>query len=474
MKSPFLGPAYVARSANLADQQLINLYPEIVETKTGREVGAFYMTPGLDLLATVGAGPIRGALVMATVLYVVSGNGVYRLTSAYASTLCGTIGTSTGPVSMITNGSQVNIFDGTNGYLVVGLTLTTLSLPFSNPVMAIYQDNFGLVMSGSSNIIFQSAVADLSSYPALNFSVADAQADSIMALGSLNDQVWIVKQTNTEIWQDVGASGFAFQRIPGTVLEHGTVASFSIAKAGDSLIWLEQDLQGGTTTVVMTNGYAVIPISTPALSYALGQYSTVSDAIAFAYQQEGHLFYQITFPTGNATWVYDISTSAQLKMPMWHQRATFSAGAFTRHLANAFVLFNGVRIVGDSVNGNIYAYNLNTLTDNGAQRKWLRSWRAVQQSSLQPHRFSDLIITMETGAQVPDGTNPQMMLRYSDDGGHRWSYERFGSAGKPGDTARRVKFNRLGSTKRNSGLDRIFELSSTDQFKVALLGADIE
>jgi hypothetical protein len=35
-------------------------------------------------------------------------------------------------------------------------------------------------------------------------------------------------------------------------------------------------------------------------------------------------------------------------------------------------------------------------------------------------------------------------------------------------------FRRLGSTRRNSGLDRIFELSSTDQFPVALIGADLE
>ena len=81
---------------------------------------------------------------------------------------------------------------------------------------------------------------------------------------------------------------------------------------------------------------------------------------------------------------------------------------------------------------------------------------------------------MQTGIGVPDGTNPQAVLRHSDDGGHTWSPERYAGVGKTGETTRRVKFNRMGSTRRNNGLDRIFELSSTDPFPVALLGAELE
>jgi hypothetical protein len=472
VKSPFLGPAYVARSTNLADQQLINLFPVFVETQTGREIGAFYMTPGLTLLATIGPGPQRGMLVFGTLLYLVSGNSVYRVDVSFNATLCGTISSTTGPVSMIANGTQIAIFDGFNGYLVVGTTLTSLSLPFPSPTIAVYQDNFGLVLQGNTRTVWQSNVGDLNTWSALNFTTIDAQADLLVTVANLNDQVWFIKNTNTEVWQNAGLNGFAFQRIAGALIERGCWAPFSLAKTGDSLIWLARDAQG-INTVVATSGYSVVPVSTEALSYELSSYSTTADAVAFAYQQEGHLFYQISFPTANKTWVFDVTASGRTKVPIWHQRASFAAGQFSRHLANDFALFNGLRVVGDYQNGNLYSYDLNVLTDNGAQRKWLRSWRATQQSASQPQRFSDLTITMETGAQVPDGTNPQLMLRYSDDGGHHWSNERFGSAGKTGETALRVKFNRLGSTKRNSGLDRIFELSSTDPFKVALLSAEL-
>lgn len=69
---------------------------------------------------------------------------------------------------------------------------------------------------------------------------------------------------------------------------------------------------------------------------------------------------------------------------------------------------------------------------------------------------------------------PRVMLRWSDDGGHTWSDYRIGSVGNIGQTALRVKFNRLGSTRINSGLDRIFELSSTDPYTGRLIGAVLE
>ena len=75
---------------------------------------------------------------------------------------------------------------------------------------------------------------------------------------------------------------------------------------------------------------------------------------------------------------------------------------------------------------------------------------------------------------TPGPQSPQIMLRWSDDGGHTWSQYRARDAGQTGQTAKRVKWNQLGSTRRNSGLDRIFEISSTDVMQVCLIGAELE
>ena len=46
-------------------------------------------------------------------------------------------------------------------------------------------------------------------------------------------------------------------------------------------------------------------VSNHALEQALQSYSTISDAICFGYQDAGHQFYVMSFPTANKTWVFD-------------------------------------------------------------------------------------------------------------------------------------------------------------------------
>lgn len=467
-----LGAHYVSRSQKLVDQLCVNLFPELVETKSGKDVGALFMAAGLDLVATVGSGPNRGAhaLENGTLLYVVSGNQVYVVTQGLVVKQIGIIGTTTGPVSMIDNNTQVNIFDGTSGYLVTvaSQVLSALSLPFGNPGTAIIQDGFGLVNQIGTANFFQSNFNDLSIYGALAFGNAGGRPDNIVALGNIHREVWVLKQSCLEIWINAGLSNFAFQRIDGVFPEVGCVAPASVAKIGESLIWLSQNNEG-QGIVVMTEGYSPKRVSTHAIEFAISKYSTITDAIGYAYQQEGHIFYVLTFPTGNATWVFDGTTH------LWHQRAAFLRGNLNRHWGNCFTIFNGKPTIGDYLTGNLYAFNMDTLTDNGTQRKWLRTWRAFPKPVDKPVTFSSLRIDMATGTiETPITGNPFCMLRWSDDGGHNWSNMRVAPVGTQGQSGIRVKFNRMGSTRRNSGLDRIFELSATDQFQVALIGADME
>ena len=472
MKTPFFGVSYVSRSRDVASDELINLYPEVVDTKNGKDVGSFYMAPGLDLKSTVGSGPHRGSILMAGVLYVVSGNQFFSVSSAWVPTLIGTVGFLTTPVSMITNGAQIAIFDGAAGWAYSGGTITQINLPFTNPVIGSYQDGFGLANEAGTNVWWQSNLYDLTTWQALNFTSADAKPDNVIALGDIRREVWVLKENDTEVWVDGGSSGFAFQRLQGVFIESGIAAPYSLAKAGDVLCWVSKN-EEGQGIVVFNDGYQLVRVSTHALERRIQGYSTIADAIGFAYQDEGHMFYVLTFPTGNETWVYDFTVSRMLGVPAWHRRASFLNGMWNRHWAQTHAFAYGKHVIGDYQSGNLYAFNLNTALDNGQQRRWLRSWRALPQASEVPVRFSRLEIIMMTGINVPDGTDPQVKLRWSDDGGYNWRGTMYADAGKTGETSRRVGFNRLGATKKNTGLDRTFELSSSDAFGVALIGANL-
>ncbi len=464
MRTPFLGGTYVSRSRNLAYSRAVNIYPETVETKQGKAVGAFYGTPGLDSLSTLGSGPIRAGIVAMGAAYVVSGNGVYKLTtSSWTGTLLGTIGTVSGNVTMTSNSTQLLISDGVAGYLVTlstGALTTVATFPAGGATLA-YQDGFALTNIAGTNQFNQSNLNDLSVWNALNFSTADGQPGNIQALVDLNREVWVLCDNNVEVWLNAGLAGFAFQRLAGVYMEVGCIAPASaVHNANQHVMWLGQS-ENGRGIAYMAKGYTPERISTHAIERVWQGYSNITDAIGYTYQQEGHTFYVLSFPSGDSTWVYDTGVG------MWHERASLgSDGLFRRHWPSVHFSFNNKNVVGDYRNGNLYAYNLNTYTDAGTTKKWLRSWRAWPpgQEKMVPYRFNSLQIDCQTGVDIPAGTEPLMMLRYSNDGGWNWSSEKMVKAGAVGETAKRVLFRRLGSTRRGkergSGLDRVFELSS--------------
>ena len=72
---------------------------------------------------------------------------------------------------------------------------------------------------------------------------------------------------------------------------------------------------------------------------------------------------------------------------------------------------------------------------------------------------------------VDDFVQPQVMLRWSDDGGHTWSNEHWRSMGGVGEYGKRVLWRRLGMTEKLR--DRVYEISGTDPVKIAIMAAEL-
>lgn len=478
MKSPIIGGISISRARDQSYNRCINLYPEILETKDGKSKGVLYGCPGLDLLGTIGSGPIWGEVVAPTgVLYVVSGNTLYSVNSSWVGTSLGQVGIVTGPVQMKANALQVLIANGSNLYCLntqTGNITTPLSSTGASAAAVIAaQDGFALVNYVGTNQFYQSNLNDWSTFSALNFSSADSTPYPIITMFDIHREVWIFKTDRTEVWVNAGLQNFAFQRLQGVQMPQGCIAPYSIDRIGDSLIWLGGDDQG-QGVVYMTNGYTAQRVSTHSIEYLIKKWPKMSDAIGYVYQDEGHYFYILTSSSGNQTLCYDITASMQAGFSVWHERAAFSNGAFSRHAGNCHAFAYGKHVIGDYASGNLYAFNLNTYTDNGNVRKWLRSWRAFEQQPESTARFNSLQIQCKTGIDIPDGTSPQFVLRWSDDGGDNWSNEMWVDGDQPGNTGTRVIFQRLGQTKRSSGYDRLFELSGTDPVPIALMSADLD
>jgi hypothetical protein len=469
MKTPILGSAYVARSVNAADNRMVNLFPEIVP-EGGKETAFLQRAPGLRKLTTVGTGPIRGLHAFNNHLYVVSGSYLYEVDTNYTPTQIGAVAND-GPVSMADNGTQM--FVACNGPSFIYNTSTLEYKQITDPDFAgattvSYLDGYFVFIEPDSQRVWVTSLYDGSSVDPLDFASAEGDPDGLISSIVDHSEVWLFGTNSIEVWYNAGAADFPLQRIQGAFNEIGCAATFSVAKLDNGLFWLGAD-QRGKGIVYRANNYTGVRISTHAVEWQIQQYANISDAVAYTYQQDGHAFYVLSFPSANATWVYDVSTQA------WHERAGFSNGAFTRQRATCQAFFNDKVTLGDYQNGKIYAYDLALYADDDQTQRWLRSWRAIPtgQNTLLRTTQHSLQLDCETGVGLNDGqgSNPQVMLRWSDDGGHTWSREHWTSMGAIGQYGKRALWRRLGMTLKLR--DRVYEISGTDPVPIYIVGAEL-
>lgn len=314
-------------------------------------------------------------------------------------------------------------------------------------------------------------------FDTLDIATKAGYPDPIVTLIVTNLYIWLIGTQTSEVWFNAGAADFVFQIFPGVFIEHGCCAAYSIAKQDLSIYWLSQDKQG-SRIVLMGNNFAAQRISTFAIEAEFAKYSVVSDAIGFTYQQEGHVFYVLTFPTADKTWVYDETTQ------LWHERNSLQYvqgvqyaidGNLHKVIYNSCSVCGGVVYVGDYL-GNIWQLDSSTYTENGQPIPRIRSF---------PHLVNDqkrvvyqqFVADMETGTDdstvTDDDTSsvnpPVVSLRWSDDRGKTYGNYVQQSLGAIGDYLDVLSWSRLGMAR-----DRVFEVSWSVPTQTALNGCWID
>ena len=297
----------------------------------------------------------------------------------------------------------------------------------------------------------------------LSFASKDGAPDNLVSLIVDHREVYLLGENSSEVWVDTGSVPFAFQRIPGTSTQHGIAAVFSMARVGNSFAYVSKNIRG-QAEIVMMNGYVPSRISTHAVENTLtGQ--TISDAVAWTYQLEGHEVYVVSFPTIDITWAYDATTT------MWHKWLyNDNNNVYHRCRGNCAALFQGNVLIGDYENGIIYKLDRNNYTDNGQPIKRLRRAPHIV-TDLQRQYFDELQIQFQPGVGLStgQGDDPQAMLRWSDDGGSTWSSEHWATIGLTGAYKNRAIWRRLGQTR-----DRVFEVTVTDPIKAVIISANLK
>jgi hypothetical protein len=460
MKFPgFVGPSYVSQSKNADDERCVNLYVEILESAGAKSRMALYPTPGFTPFAIPSPAVGRGCFAQDGRAFAVIGFAFYEVFADATLTLRGTVAADSAPATISSNGDggqQLFITSGGKGYCY-DLVANTLSSEIAglSASYGAYLDGFFLALDTTTSTLRSSELYDGSSWPVLLSAQRTAGADRWVAMAVIHREIWLFGSETTEVWYNTGAFPFPFSPRGDAFTEQGAGAAFSIAHVNESLIWFSRNAQGDGM-VLRASGYQPQRISTHALEYAISQYSRTDDAEALAYQDQGHTFYVLTFPTADATWAYDDSTGFWIELGYWDTaRSRFRAWTPQCHMV-AF----GRHLVVDRALGIISTMDVDTATeaDGSAIRRVRRAphlTSELKRTSYQAGFQLDMQVGM--GLVTGQGSDPQVMLKWSDDGGNIWSNEHWVTAGAIGTYRTRVKWTRLGSAR-----DRVFEVAMSD------------
>lgn len=467
----FIGGSYTSQSILADSQRAVNVYPEAVESGLGKNKIVLYGRPGLKKVLTLAQAPIRGIFAQDGRVFVVAGTLFVEVNVDFSYTVRGVVAGGGGLVSMCTNGSgghQLLVVSAGLGYifdLVTAVFTQIASAAFpANATMAIFLDGYFVVLKTDTNQIQLSGLEKGLDWNGLDVTQRTSGSDNIQAIIADHRQLWLIGSRSTEVWYDSGGLNFPFAPIPGAFLERGAIR-WTVTKLDNTVCFVGTD---GSGSGVAYRAADFVPkrVSTHAVEYAWRQYSTIQDAESLTYQEQGHVFWVINFPTAQATWVYDAATNE------WHEEDWWNAatGLYERARPRCHCFEWGLHLVGDRDTGDIYEQSMNYLDDAGINiRHRRRAPHLCNEQLWEFHSAFQLDAEVGMGQVVSsDGVlrEPQATLRWSDDGGRTWSNDYTAGLGLIGQWKARATWNRLGRAR-----DRVYEVEISDPVPVRLIDA---
>lgn len=473
----FVGASYQAQSTFVDAEECINLFVE-AEQVTGQQQPrlALYRDPGLRVFTTAGNGPIRQLWSQDGRHFAVSGTGFYEIFNTGTVTLRGTVASDRHPASICSNGTggnQLLVISGGKGY-VYSLTANTLTLIAdadfpANVSMGGFVDGYGLVHVTDTATFYISALEDFTSWDPTDVFQKSHTADSVRAMVVDHGLAWLFGSRTIEPWYDSGDATTPFQPVPDVMIMQGILSVDAWDLIDNTMFWAGETEAGGRVAY-KASGFSPQRISTHAVEAAWRAYGDVTDVTVWNYTHQGHPCVQFDFPSQGISWVFDTHTN------LWHKRGYWNqgSGSFEAHLGRCHVYAFDTHLVGSRVDGTIYEQRADVYADGSSPHRWLRRAPALKQE-LRNVVHGRFWLDMEVGStplSTGQGSDPRVMMRFSDSSARRWSNEYWKSTGKMGEDTTRVIWDRVGLAKGPQG--RVYEVSGTDPVPIALRGAGVD
>lgn len=460
-------------------QDVINLF--IINSPTGKKKLAYVATPGLLLNQIVnGAVPCREFLNyqvsdIQNILIGVFGSSVYRFDTNYNATFIGSVGTSSGYISIVPNNNgQIGFVDGEAGYTYTVSTNTFATITDAgfppNPLNLGFLDGFGIIPSGNSVEFQISAFNDFTKWNAFDEALIQSYPGFNVGVGVVNRRIHFFKNASCDIWYNNGSADFPFRPDRNSLFNIGCRATQSIREAFGYLFWLSND-EAGASSVYVTDGSTPRRVSTDSIDDLIATFVRPDDMDAYIYKENGHILYQMSWTTDDVTLFYD------LQMDKWYRKEMLKHipqlgvpySGKVRHLTSCHAFFNGQHVVGSYKDSSIY-FQSRAYPDNAGE--------PMKRQFVTGHLFDEdykkillnkVHLDMQQGiGQSGNGTgvytdpdddeliNPQVYLSLSRDGGESYGNEIPAPIGKIGETRVRTIWRKKGIARDFVGIFTIY------------------
>jgi hypothetical protein len=477
-------------------EETINLFPEIIESQQGKSALALVGSPGTSVFSNIPqAAAVWGQKFVPSVnrhfaVIGKSGGFLYEISPTGVATQLGAVVTPNGPVSMACNATQLLFVSAGTMYVFTFSTgvLTPINgvgsnpaPPFPNVSVVGFSDGFFVAVQASPAEIALSALSNGLSWNAINTSTISLFPDNIVSMIVDHRQLVLQGNTKTVVYANAGAPIFPFVPVPGAFIEQGSWAQNATTQLDNSVFFISSD-DRGNLMAMRNQQYTGIRISNHAVEQQWQSYPIATDAVGYSLQMNGHAWWHVYFPTANQSWRYDVTTN------MWHKVLAWNTnnGTWTAHKSQNHAIAFGRHLVGDWSSGNIYQLSMPTYTtgwnfvsDAGSPIRRIRRSPYIQTETARMfHNRLQFELQVGLGPTHPltDGAgnprDPQMIVRWSDDGARTWSNDHIVNCGQAGKYTTRAFLTRLGSTLHG----RVYEVDMTDAipwyFADAYLDAD--
>jgi hypothetical protein len=425
-----------------------------------------YLRPAEGIVESgTGPGVNRGGIYWNDLLYRVMGTKLVSIASDNTVTEIGDVG-GTGRVTFDYGFTYLAIASNNNLFLYDGTTLTQVTDPDLGTVLdVVWVDGYYMTTDGEFLVVTD--LDDPFSVNPLKYGSSEADPDPVNALLKLRNEVYALNRHTIEVFDNVGATGFPFQRIPGAQIQKGTVGTHANCVFMENIAFLGGGFNEAPSIYLGANGNSQ-KIATREIEEILQEYTETELATAFLEERvdKAHQFLIVHLP--RHTLVFDGAATAALSVPVWFTLSSTLVGQGKWNACTCIYAYDRWNVCHPDTSQ--FGYLDDTISTHWGEDIGWEFGTLIVYNQSQGAIFHDIELISLTGSTA-FGVDPTIWTQYSVDG-ETWSAEKPIKAGKTGERGKRLLWLQQGHM-RTMRMQR-FRGNSDAHIAVAALEARIE